>query len=81
MADSTIDPRLQALLDKQEIYELVCAYCNAADRHDHAKMRTLYHEDAIDEHGSLFSGPAMQFIERLPRYRRPWRSCITMSPR
>ena len=75
MADSTIDPRLQALLDKQEIYELVCAYCNAADRHDHAKMRTLYHEDAIDEHGSLFSGPAMQFI---PTSRRPWRSCITM---
>ena len=71
MTDSTIDPRLQALLDKQEIYELVCAYCNAADRHDHAKMRTLYHEDAIDEHGSLFSGPAMQFIERLPEIQAP----------
>ena len=62
----SIDARLQTLLDKQEIYELVCAYCNAADRHDHAKMRSLYHEDAIDEHGSLFSGPAMEFIERLP---------------
>jgi len=71
MADSAIDPRLQALLDKQEIYDLVCAYCNAADRHDHARMRSLYHEDAIDEHGSLFSGPAMQFIERLPEIQAP----------
>ena len=60
---STLDPRLQALLDKQEIYELVCAYCNAADRHDHAKMRSLYHDDAIDEHGSLFSG--LEFHSRL----------------
>ena len=68
---STLDPRLQALLDKQEIYELVCAYCNAADRHDHAKMRSLYHDDAIDEHGSLISGPAMQFIDRLPEIQAP----------
>ncbi|GAB3287256.1 nuclear transport factor 2 family protein [Parahaliea aestuarii] len=68
MTDSLapIDPRLQALLDKQAITELVYAYCNAADRHDNEKMRSLYHEDAIDEHGQFFEGNAMAFIDTLP---------------
>jgi SnoaL-like domain len=61
-----LDPRLQALLDKQAITELVHAYCNAADRHDNEKMRSLYHEDAIDEHGQFFEGNAMAFIDALP---------------
>ncbi|WP_213003993.1 nuclear transport factor 2 family protein [Parahaliea maris] len=61
-----MDPRLQALLDKQAITELVMAYCNAADRHDNEKMRSLYHEDAIDEHGQFFEGDAMAFIDALP---------------
>ena len=66
-----MDARLQALLDKQEILELVHAYCNAADRHDHDKMRSLYHEDAIDEHGVFFRGRAMDFIDKLPEIQAP----------
>ena len=41
---SSMDERLQVLLDKQEITELVHAYCNASDRHDHDKLRQLYRE-------------------------------------
>lgn len=63
----TREQQLDALLDKQALYELVCAYANAADRHDHARMRTLYHEDAIDEHGHFAKGPAMEFIDKLPQ--------------
>ncbi|MFZ5706789.1 MAG: nuclear transport factor 2 family protein [Pseudomonadota bacterium] len=56
----TVDPaRLQELLDREEIRSLIYAYCNAADRHDQDKMRSLYHEDAIDEHGHMSKGPAM----------------------
>jgi hypothetical protein len=66
-----MDSRLQALLDKQEITELIHAYCNAADRHDHDKMRALYHTDAIDDHGSFFKGLAMEFIDRLPEIQAP----------
>ena len=58
--------RMQDLLDKEEIKELVNLYCRAADRHDHELMRSLYHEDAIDDHGSFFKGLAMDFIDRLP---------------
>ena len=66
-----MDPRLQALLDKQEITELIHSYCNAADRHDHEKMRELYHDDAIDDHGAFFKGLAMEFIDRLPDIQAP----------
>ena len=61
-----MQPELKALLDKQAITELVHSYCNAADRHDHAKMRSLYHDDAIDDHGAFFKGLAMEFIDQLP---------------
>lgn len=61
-----LNDQLRALLDKESIRELVQAYCNAADRHDHEKMRSLYHEDAIDGHGAFFHGPAMDFIDKLP---------------
>ena len=62
---------LQQLLDKQAITELVHAYCNAADRQDHDKLRQLYHPDAIDDHGGFFKGLAMDFIDRLPEIQAP----------
>lgn len=62
---------LQSLLDKEAIRELVQIYCRAADRHDHDLMRSLYHEDATDDHGSFFKGLAMDFIDRLPEIQAP----------
>lgn len=62
---------LQELLDKQAITELIHTYCNAADRKDFDKMRTLYHEDATDDHGGFFKGLAMEFIDRLPEIQAP----------
>jgi hypothetical protein len=71
MVTSDRDDKLSALLDKHEITELVHAFCNAADRHDHEKMRALYHEDAIDDHGSFFQGLATEFIDKLPEIQAP----------
>lgn len=66
-----METALQQLLDKQAITELVHAYCNAADRQDHDKLRLLYHADAIDDHGGFFKGLAMEFIDRLPEIQAP----------
>ncbi len=71
--DASPHIQLQALLDKQAITELVHAYCVAADRRDHDKLRALYHEDAIDDHGAFFKGLAMDFIDRLPEIQAPMR--------
>jgi len=67
----SLDQQLQALLDKQALMELINAYCNAADRHDHEKMRALYHEDAIDDHGIFSQGSAMEFVDKLPQIQAP----------
>ncbi|GAB5451727.1 MAG: nuclear transport factor 2 family protein [Halioglobus sp.] len=66
-----MDARLQALLDKQAITELVYAYARAADRHDQEAMRALYHADATDDHGSFFKGLASEFIDQLPQIQEP----------
>lgn len=71
LENTLLNQKLQAMLDKHEITELVHAYCNAADRHDHVKMRSLYHEDAYDDHGAFFKGLAMEFIDKLPEIQAP----------
>lgn len=62
----TREQQIDALLDRQALMDLIHAYANAADRHDHDKMRALYHPDAMDDHGHFFKGPAMDFIDLLP---------------
>ncbi|MBA6413780.1 nuclear transport factor 2 family protein [Parahaliea sp. F7430] len=63
--------QVQRLLDLEAIRNLVHIYCRAADRHDHKLMRELYHEDALDDHGSFFKGLAMDFIDKLPEIQAP----------
>ena len=65
-----VDSKIQEILDKESIRDLVHTYCRAADRHDHELMRTLYHEDAHDDHGSFFKGKAMDFIDLLPEIQK-----------
>lgn len=57
-----MDPRLAALLDKQEIEEVVLRYCRGIDRRDFDLVRACYHPDAIDRHGS-FEGSVDRFLE------------------
>ena len=56
------DAPVQALLDKQEIYEVLMRYCRAIDRCDEPLLRSLYHPDATDDHG-VFNGKASDFCD------------------
>lgn len=38
--------RIERLLDKQEIYELLCRYCRARDRYDLPGMLDCFHDEA-----------------------------------
>lgn len=53
--------RIAVLLDKQDIYECLMRYCRAIDRCDEELLRTVYHDDARDDHGS-FNSKAADFI-------------------
>ncbi len=61
-----MEPRLQALLDKQEIKEVILRYCRGIDRRDFALVRSCYHEDARDHHGS-FDGTVDEFVTWVDR--------------
>jgi len=56
-----MDPRISALLDKQEIEEIILRYCRGIDRRDFDLVRACYHPDAQDHHGS-FSGGVEEYI-------------------
>lgn len=67
-----MDPRLAALLDKQEIEEVVLRYCRGIDRRDFELVRGCYHDDARDRHGSFEGGvdEYVAWVDRLTaRYR------------
>jgi ketosteroid isomerase-like protein len=59
--DDQFRSALQGLLDKQEIHEILMRYCRAIDRCDEELLRSVYHPDAVDNHGSQ-NGRASEFV-------------------
>ena len=48
--------RLQRLIDRQEILDCLHRYARALDRHDDEMLRSVFHDDAIDNHGPWMGG-------------------------
>lgn len=59
----TRDPEVQALLDKQAIYEVLVRYLRSVDRADVDALRRCYHPDATEDHGGTFSGKASDYVD------------------
>ncbi len=64
------------MLDKQELHELVLTYCRGIDRQDFALVRTLYHDDAIDDHGDMFKGGPDAYVAWLPTIMKMWDATV-----
>jgi len=60
-----MDAEVRALLDKQAIAEVLMRYSRAVDRGDEALLRGCYHDDAVEDHGGSFLGPASDYIEAI----------------
>lgn len=48
------DRLVDQLLDRHEIERVIHAYCRGIDRRDLGLVRSCYHDDATDQHGSFF---------------------------
>ena len=62
----------QSLLDQVALRDLIMRYCRGCDRRDFALVRSLYHDDAIDDHGAMFSGGPDEFVAWLPGAMASW---------
>jgi SnoaL-like domain len=51
-----MNEHIQALLDKQSIYEVLVTYCRGIDRCDEDLIRSAFHDDSYDDHG-YWKGP------------------------
>ena len=57
-AARSIDPaRVQELLDRQDILDCIHRYCRGVDRFDRQMVLSVYHPDAVDDHGEFVGGP------------------------
>jgi hypothetical protein len=47
----TLEKRLQELVDKQDIVDVIHRYCRGIDRFDRELALSAYHSDAVEDHG------------------------------
>jgi len=60
----TLEQKIQSILDRQEIEQVLAMYCRAIDRMDLELLKSVYHPDGTDDHGS-FSGNAHEFAKQI----------------
>lgn len=66
MTADALDPaELASFIDKAKINDVPVRYSRAADRADADLLRTCYHEDAIEDHGGVYKGSAMAYVDML----------------
>ncbi len=56
---------VEALFDRQEIYDVLVKYARGVDRGDADLVAEAYHPDAIEDHGGTFLGPASDYVAML----------------
>ena len=54
---------LERVLARDAIREVLAAYARGVDRTDAALLASCYFPDAIEEHGSTFTGNAHEYVK------------------
>jgi len=63
--------RLERLLARAEILEVLARYARGVDRADGDLLKSCYHPDAVEEHGGNYTGNAHEYVDgAVPRIRQ-----------
>jgi len=54
---------IRTLIVKQRLHDLEMAYCRGVDRRDPELLRSIFFEDAVEEHGQMYRGSALAFVD------------------
>jgi hypothetical protein len=74
------DPEVQRLIDEPAIRRLLASYTRAIDRQDHDLLASLFHPDAIDEHGPSTDQRKASSSSCATAKRLDITGCITTAP-
>jgi hypothetical protein len=66
-----LDADIREVIDRSKVYDVLTRYCRALDRCDVELMRSVYWEDAVDDHG-VYQGNAQEFAEFIIREIQNW---------
>lgn len=61
--DPTMQSALRDMLVKEKLHELEMAYCRGIDRRDPDLIRSIYFEDAFEDHGEAWSGTGYEWVD------------------
>ncbi|MBU6392999.1 MAG: nuclear transport factor 2 family protein [Sphingomonadales bacterium] len=64
------------MADQFALQRLASTYCHAIDRRDYELLRSLYHDDAIDDHGAMFCGSPDEYVAWLPSMMANWAATV-----
>lgn len=56
MKSRNAEEKLQYLMDRTEIMDVIYRYARGLDRHDDDLLESVFHEDAVDQHGKWVGG-------------------------
>jgi hypothetical protein len=65
MTEDSLPTAMSRLLARQEIEDVITRYSRAVDRADIELLRSCYHEGATEDHGGVFNGTAVDYIDRI----------------
>ena len=66
------DAAIDAMLARDALRDLATRYARGIDRRDPELLRSVYHDDAIDDHGNVFCDSAAAFIASQPGLMAPF---------
>lgn len=68
---SSREDRIEKMLSRDEIREVLARYARGVDRADAAMLKSCYHPDGIEEHGGVYAGNAFEYVDSaIPRIHR-----------